>query len=69
MSSSSVICLSAEEVESLTGRKRPTAQARALVAAGIPFRTRHDGTLIVLRIHAQYETQEKEPASPAVCPP
>lgn len=37
------------ELEELTHKARPSAQARALVAVGIPFRRRPDGTLLVVR--------------------
>lgn len=60
------LCLNAEEVAELTGKQRCGAQARALTAMGIPFRTRPDGSIVVLRIHVEYETTEKEPASPAL---
>ena len=61
--------LTPEQLEAYTERKRPTAQARVLDAIGVPYKVRPDGSLIVLRIHVQYETEEKEPESPGVCPP
>jgi len=36
------------ELVSLTGLKRPTAQARALRSMGIDFRVRPDGKIIVV---------------------
>jgi hypothetical protein len=46
-----MIFLSKDELAALTGRKRPTAQARALAGMGIPYRRRPDGSPVVLRIH------------------
>jgi hypothetical protein len=60
------LCLSADDLHDLTGKERPTAQARVLQAMGIPYRARPDGTLVVLRIHVEYETPQKEPAPPAL---
>jgi len=36
------------DLEALTGRRRPTAQAKALRSMGIDFRTRPDGKIIVI---------------------
>jgi hypothetical protein len=41
--------LSPDELVALTRRRRSDAQARELVAMGIPYRARTDGTLAVLR--------------------
>jgi hypothetical protein len=41
------------ELCDLTGRCRASAQARALEAMGIAFRRRRDGSIAVLRIHAE----------------
>ena len=60
------LCLSPREVAEVTGKQRPSAQARVLSGMGIPYRLRPDGTLVVLRIHVEYETTEKEPASPTL---
>lgn len=45
--------LSREELEQLTGYKKPSAQARALNAMGIEYRERPDGAVIVLRSHLE----------------
>jgi hypothetical protein len=58
--------LSADEVAAVTNRKRRSLQAKELKAMRIPFRVRSDGSLMVLRIHVEYETEKK---SPAVAPP
>jgi hypothetical protein len=49
------LCLTAEELIELTGRRRATAQARQLDHMGIPYRRRcdHNRTLAVLRIHVE----------------
>lgn len=62
----SLLNLTPEQLESYTGKSRPKAQARVLCAVGVPFRVRPDGSLIVLRVHVDYETTPKEPASPAL---
>jgi hypothetical protein len=51
------IALSRAELASLTGKVRPTAQARVLEALRIPYKRRADGprhkpgSLLVLRVH------------------
>lgn len=50
----------------LTQKQRPSAQARVLGHAGIPYRARPDGSLIVLRIHV--ETIEGQPANARLPP-
>ena len=45
--------LSPAEVAELTGRSRRDAQARALRGMGIDHRVRPDGTIAVLRSHAE----------------
>lgn len=42
------LALTSDELIELTGKRRPTAQARVLRAMGIPFLPRPDGTLVVL---------------------
>ena len=39
------------DLVALTGKERPSAQARVLARLGIPHRRRTDGSLIVLRCH------------------
>jgi len=43
------IFLSDDEVAHLTGKQRPSAQARALLSMGIPFDRRPDGSPVVRR--------------------
>lgn len=45
--------LTPDELRELTGLMRPKAQARQLDHLGIPYRTRSDGTLVVLRAHLE----------------
>ncbi len=45
------IIVSAQDLQTLTDRERPSAQARVLTRLGIPHRRRPDGSLIVLRCH------------------
>lgn len=44
-----MLTLTDEEIEEITRRKRPSAQARELKALGIRFQVRSDGTLLVYR--------------------
>lgn len=48
-----MLTLSADELRELTGRRRSDAQARALEHMGIPFSTRPNGSLAVLRSLAE----------------
>ena len=59
--------LTPEQVIELTDKQRPSAQARVLDHMGVPYRPRPDGTLAVLRIHA--ETFEGHPAPGDRLPP
>lgn len=67
-----MIVLSELELEELTEKERPTAQARELDFMKIPYRTRRDGTLAVLRIHVETPEAERPgarlPAEPALQP-
>lgn len=56
--------LTDEELLSLTHLRRPTAQARALRAMGVPYRTRPDGTLLVGRTAADRALTGPAPAAP-----
>jgi hypothetical protein len=47
----SALTLTADELRDLTGKQRPSAQARALNAMGIEFKRRADGTVAVDRGH------------------
>jgi hypothetical protein len=50
--------LSPDELAALTGKSKPSAQARELEHLGIPFKSRRDGSLVVLRVHVESgETQ------------
>ena len=51
--SSTALTLSDDELFELTKRRRADARRRALEAMGIPYRVRHDGTLAVIRAHAE----------------
>jgi hypothetical protein len=53
------------ELADLTHKAKPSAQARALQAMGIPYTKRPDGTLVVLRRNLDAST-EKRQASPAL---
>lgn len=44
------ICLSPDEIASLTGKKRARAQVAELERLGVPFLVRRDGTPAVLRV-------------------
>jgi len=50
------LILTAEEIATLTGRKRKDAQARVLNHLGIEHRKRPDGSLVVLRSHVEQST-------------
>lgn len=58
--------LTAPELIAFTGRRRASAQARQLEAWGIPYRKRNDGSIAVLRVHAEYLPGARRPAEPAV---
>ncbi|MHB1176518.1 MAG: DUF4224 domain-containing protein [Sulfuriferula sp.] len=45
--------LTSEELQQLTGRTRRDAQARVLRHMGIEHRVRPDGSIVVLRAHAE----------------
>ncbi len=48
-----MLTLSPDEIHELTGKRRSDAQARVLMHMGIPFSTRPDGSLAVLRSVAE----------------
>lgn len=50
------------DLEALTGRRRPTAQAKALRSMGIDFRTRPDGKIIVIDVDLPMKKQDATPA-------
>lgn len=45
--------LTREEIAELTGKKLVSHQTRALGIMGMEFRTRPDGSLVVLRAHVE----------------
>ena len=58
------LCLSADELIELTGKRRAAAQEKVLVGMGIPLRKRPDGSIVVIRTDL-LETPtrlEREPA-------
>jgi hypothetical protein len=58
-----VIVLTQEELAGLTGKARPSAQARVLSHMEIPYKTRPDRTLAVLRIHVECMTTARSGAA------
>ena len=54
--------LEQSDLEALTGRRRPTAQAKALLSMGIYFRTRPDGKIIVIDVDLPMTKQNVTPA-------
>lgn len=48
---SHTLTLTADELCDLTGKRRASAQARALKSMGVEHRTRPDGSVAVLRAH------------------
>jgi len=61
-----LVNLTPKELELLTGAKRADAQARELEHLGIPYKTRRDGTLVVLRVHVDGTASQARQASPAL---
>jgi hypothetical protein len=47
--------LSEEQIREMTGRVQHNAQAKMLRSLGIIFKTRADGTILVLRDHVEKE--------------
>lgn len=60
------VILSPAALRELTDKRRSDAQARELQHLGIPFRTRRDGSIIVLEEHVNGSAAQKRPASPAL---
>ncbi len=58
--------LSDDELLSLTHRRRPSAQARALKAMAVPYRLRPDGTLLVGRQAAERALSAPAPVEPSL---
>lgn len=60
--------LTADEIEALTGKQRRSAQRAVLVALGVPFKVRPDGSLVVLRAAAEaalgYSKADYRPPGP-----
>lgn len=55
--------LSSDDLLALTGRVRPSAQRRALVAMGVPFRVRPDGRPVVLSEDLPHKARASRRAS------
>lgn len=53
--------VSAAALEELTGKKRPSAQARFLAARGIKFVARDDGTIVLRQEELDRHTLTKPP--------
>lgn len=58
--------LSPASLRELTDARRSDAQARELVHMGIPYKTRRDGTLVVLEADVHGTPAQKQPAPPAL---
>jgi hypothetical protein len=67
-----VIVLSEQELVELTKKERPSAQARVLDFMGIRYRPRPDGSIVVMRIHAEtvegHTPGARLPAEPVLQP-
>ena len=50
----------------ITGKVRPSAQARVLQAMGIPFRRRPDGKVVILTSDLHEQTAQTRQASPSL---
>jgi len=53
------VVLNKEQLAELTGKVRPSAQARQLRAMGIDFRRRIDGSIVVLHADLVSDRQRK----------
>jgi GTP cyclohydrolase III len=63
------LTLTRDEIQELTGSARADAQARELAHMRIPYRTRRNGKIVVLRfdvINSDGTATKVEPASPAL---
>jgi len=58
------ICLNKSELSELTGKVRPSAQARVLNAMGIDHTVRPDGSLAVYRHTIQPKSTSKKQSAP-----
>ena len=59
-----MLTLTESEIQQITNRQRPTAQARMLAAMGIRHKVRPDGSLLVFRSAVErlgMERVQKEP--------
>lgn len=63
------LLLTPDELRELTGHRRADAQARELEFLGIPFRTRRDGSLVVLRVDLVGNRLEPGAFEPELTPP
>ncbi|MFN7341578.1 MAG: DUF4224 domain-containing protein [Opitutia bacterium] len=58
--------LTDQELRDLTRRKRRSAQIRVLIALGVPYRQRPDGSLVVFKSQPHATTPEAQPRAPAL---
>lgn len=56
--------LTPQELETLTGKRRPSAQSRALDFMGVFYRKRPDGSLAVLASHVEAPGIARPPREP-----
>jgi hypothetical protein len=56
------LCLTADEITQLTGKRRPSAQRKALRFMCIDHKLRPDGSLVVLRSHLSAHGSATMPA-------
>lgn len=54
------------QVQDLTSKVRPSAQARVLLAMGIPYRRRPDGSIVVLLSDLQHAPTQTRSAPASV---
>jgi hypothetical protein len=55
------VFLAPEDIRTLTSKRKPSAQARALDFMRIPYRLRPDKSLVVLRIHLESTMMDESP--------
>ena len=55
--------LTEEEIADLTKKQRHSAQARVLRGLGVEHKVRPDGSIVVLRMHAERILGERAPKS------
>ncbi|MFN8758693.1 MAG: DUF4224 domain-containing protein [Tagaea sp.] len=55
-----------DELYRLTRKKRRSAQIRVLLALGVPYKQRPDGSLVVFKSQPHATTPEAQPRAPAL---